>query len=285
MGGVAASLGVLTLGWGPTALAGLPAPPPGPRVLLVVLENADYVEARTRPFLAQLAREGGLLRWSFAVGHPSQPNYLALTAGQTAGVDSDAMVTLDVPHLGDLLEARGRTWKVYAEGYPGGCFLGVGAGGYARRHVPFLSFQNVQADPARCRRIVEAAELATDIRQGTLPDYALYVPDVRHDGHDTGVDAADRWLAATFGPWLTEPRFMAQLLFIVTFDEGRRWWRRNHIYTVLYGDRVRAGSVSDMRYDHYSLLRTIEAVLGLGTLGQHDATAPVITGIWKDPPR
>jgi hypothetical protein len=44
---------------------------------------------------------------------------------------------------------------------------------------PFLSFKNVQADPASCRRIVEAAELAADIRQGTPPDYALYGPDAR----------------------------------------------------------------------------------------------------------
>jgi hypothetical protein len=41
------------------------------------------------------------------------------------------------------------------------------------------------------------------------------------------------------------------------------------------------GAVSDTRYDHYDLLRTIEALLGLGTLGRHDATASPITGIWK----
>jgi len=41
-----------------------------------------------------------------------------------------------------------------------------------------------------------------------------------HDGHDTGVRAADRWLAETFGPRLPDRRFTANLLFIVTFDEG-----------------------------------------------------------------
>jgi len=79
-------------------------------------------------------------------------------------------------------------------------------------------------------------------------------------------------------------RFTANRLFIVMFDEGRRWWRRNHIYTVVFGDPVMPGSVSDMRYDHYSLLRTIEALFGLGTLGRQDATAPVITGLWKGRP-
>ena len=76
---------------------------------------------------------------------------------------------------------------------------------YVRRPVPFLSFKNVQEDPPRCCRKVEAAELAADIRQRTLPDYALYVPDVPHDGHDTRVSAADQWLAETLGPRLRDP--------------------------------------------------------------------------------
>jgi len=233
---------------------------------------------------AKLAREGGVLRQSFAVAHRSLPNYLALTAGNTHGADSDASVTLDVPHIGDLLEAKGRTWKVYADGYPGRCFLGSRSGMYVRRHVPFLSFKNVQTNPARCEHIVEAAALATDVRQGTLPDYALYVPDVQHDGHDSGVSAADRWLSETFGPLLSDARFTENMVFIVTFDEGRGWWRRNHIYTVLYGERVIPGSVSDTRYDHYDLLRTIEDIFALGTLGQHDSKASAITGIWKGNP-
>ncbi len=273
-------VGLGELVFGSASIAGLPHPPHRPRVMLVILENADYSTALAQPFLAKLARESGLLRQSFAIAHRSQPNYLALTAGSPHDVDSDAPVTLDVPHIGDLLEARGRTWKVYAEGYPGHCFLGARAGAYVRRHVPFLSFKNVQTDPARCARIVDAAELASDLRRGSMPDYAVYVPDVIHDGHDTGVRVADQWLAGTFGPLLHDPRFMQDMVFIVTFDEGRGWWRRNHIYTVVYGDGVIPGSVSDTRYDHYSLLRTIEEILDLGTLGQHDAQASAITGIW-----
>ena len=107
---------------------GTSANPLGPpcvhHVMLVVLENADYDTARAQPFLATLACEGGLIRESFAVTDPSQPNYLALTAGDTYGVDSNALVTLDVRHIGDLLEARGGTWKAYVEGYPGSAFWG-----------------------------------------------------------------------------------------------------------------------------------------------------------------
>lgn len=273
----------LALALSVTVAASATGPPHVQRVLIVVLENADYATALVQPFLAQLAREGALLRNSFAVGRHSLPNYLAMTAGSLHGVASNTPVTLDVPHIGDLLEAHGRTWKVYVEHYPGRCFLGSRSGPYVRRHVPFLHYKNVQANPERCRRIVEAAELAIDIQNGTLPDYSFYVPDLNHDGHNTGVTEADQWLSQTFGPRLKDPRFMHDTLFVVTFDEGRGWWHGNHIYTVFYGDRVIPGAVSDARFDHYSLLRTIEDLFTLGTLGQEDAHASAVTGIWRTP--
>ena len=62
---------VLGLVCGSTAIAGPVGPPRGQRVMLVILENADYDTARAQPFLAQFARAGGLLRQSFAVAHPS----------------------------------------------------------------------------------------------------------------------------------------------------------------------------------------------------------------------
>ena len=70
------------------------------------------------------------------------------------------------------------------------------------------------------------------------------------------------------------------MLFVVTFDEGLGTGS-NHIYTALFGPGVVPGSVSTSRYDHYSLLRTIEDALGLGTLGQEDARASAIAGVWQ----
>ena len=252
------------------------APPRVQHVITVVLENTDYEQALAQPFLAQLARNGGLLTNYSAVTHPSQPNYFALTAGSTFGTSNDR-VTVDARHIGDLVEAKGGTWKAYAEQYRGQCDTEAQSGNYVRRHEPFISFKNVQSNPSRCQRIVNAAQLQTDIAQGTLPSYALYVPDLKNDGHDTGVGRADRWLASTFGPLLQDPRFRQNTLLVVTFDEGQRG---NHVYTVVSGDAVAPGSTSNAPYNHFSLLRTTEQVLGLGTLGQADATAPVITGIW-----
>jgi len=255
---------------------------PVERVMIVVLENTDFAEATSQPFLGRLAREGALLSNFHAVAHPSQPNYVALTAGTLRGVDSNDPVTLSVRHIGDLLEAKGLSWKTYAEDYPGDCFLKKESGDFARKHVPFLSFENIQNNPERCRdRVVNATELARDVATGHLPNYSFYVPNQKNDGHDTDVAYADRWLARTFGPLLRDPRFTNKLLFVVTFDEAEKEDGTNHIYTSFWGPSVRPGSTSDTRYDHYSLLRTIEDVLGLGRLGKSDATASPIVGVWK----
>lgn len=254
---------------------------PFERVMIVVLENTDYEKALEQPFLARLAHEGALLSNSHAVAHPSQPNYVALTAGSPNGVDSDDPVTLAVRHVGDLFEAKGMSWKAYAEDYPGGCYLKERAGDYARKHVPFLSFQNIQSDRQRCLdRVVNASDLAGDIASGHLPQYSLYIPNMKHDGHDTDVATADRWLAHAFGPLLLDPRFTRGMLFVVTFDEADED-PGNHIYTSLWGESVRPGSKSDARYDHYCLMRTIEDAFGIGTLGKNDAAARPIAGVWK----
>ena len=234
------------------------------KVMIVILENANYVDALAQPFLGDVAKSGALLSEFHAEARPSLPNYIALTAGTMAGVTSNGPVNLDLRHIGDLLEAKGKTWKVYAEAYPGRCFLGDRSGDYVRKHVPFLSFTNIQNDPFRCANIVEAAVLTSDAT-GDLPDYSLYIPDQKNDGHDTGPAFADRWLAKAFGPLLKNSAFMKGLLFVVTFDEANNSDPTNRVFTALIGDSVLSGSVCKTAYNHYSLLRTIEDGFRLGS--------------------
>src|SRR3954466_10881230 len=80
-----------------------PPPPPaaGPlaghfprlgRVAVLVLENREdrnVIGSRNAPFLTQLAHRHALATRYYALGHPSLPNYLALTAGSTFDVTRD----------------------------------------------------------------------------------------------------------------------------------------------------------------------------------------------------
>ena len=121
------------------------------RVMIVVLENASYDEAARQPFLASLGRRGALLSNLTAEGHPSQPNYLALVGGSTFGVTSDRNVDLDGSQIGDLLEAKGLQWKVYAEGFPGHCFLGEKQGDYVRKAHADAQLQECAVQPGPLR--------------------------------------------------------------------------------------------------------------------------------------
>ncbi|MBC7531871.1 MAG: hypothetical protein H7318_09850 [Oligoflexus sp.] len=248
-------------------------------VIVVEFENTDYAKAIAQPTFSKLAKQGANISNFYAETHPSQGNYIAMIAGDMYGVKNDLNVNLNGRHLGDLLEEAGKTWKVYASDFPGNCFLGERSGEYARKHVPFISFKNVQTDPARCANIVEGGELLNDLANGTLPNYSLYIPNMSEDGHDTGVAYADNWIKNSFLPSI-QGSLPPSTLVVFTFDESSRSGG-NHIYTSFYGDVVKPGSTYTSKIDHYGFLHTIEALLGLQDLGKNDATAPVVTGIWK----
>lgn len=110
-------------------------------VVTVVLENEErsaVIGSSAAPYVNALARRYGTLMQSFAITHPSLPNYLALTSGSTQAIESDC-TDCHVParNIVDQLEAAGISWKAYLEDVPSPCFLGAGHAGYAKKHNPF----------------------------------------------------------------------------------------------------------------------------------------------------
>lgn len=249
------------------------------RVLYIVFENSEYSRTITMPYFNQLKNDGALLTNFHAPIHPSQGNYIAMIAGSTFNINHDKPVNLNERHIGDLLEDAKKDWRIYAEDYPGNCFTGATTADYARKHVPFISFNNVNANPARCNKIVNANQFFTDLNSNNLKDFSMYIPNLKNDGHNTGVAFADKWFQATFDKILHSPNFPKDLLVVVTFDEGTT--PINQIYTVLLGGNIKARSVSDKAYNFYSLLRTIEDELGLGSLNKNDMTALRIDDVWS----
>jgi hypothetical protein len=278
-----------------------PPPPRGPvgpleagnvrRVVVLILENGSPIEAAQQPFMRFLEQRGTRLDQYYGVAHPSQPNYVALISGSTAGAMTDRSLTLDRPHIGQPL---GERWRVYAEDYPalaGKCNLVKTSGtllrGYARRHVPFLSFRDVQqGDCAQIVRLNTAegpiAALANDVRNGTLPDFGLIIPNLQHDGHEpSNVKNANAWLVQNIQPLFADPRFTDGTLFVLTFDEDDTAGKPNRIYTTLAGDAVKAGGVSTDVYDHEDLLATIAALLHVNWTPFDESGVRPIGGVWK----
>jgi hypothetical protein len=249
------------------------------KVLVIVFENTEYANALKQPFLNSLTKEGALLTNFRAPIHPSQGNYLAMIAGSTFNITHDRNIQLKERHIGDLLEEANKDWKIYAEGYPGNCFLKATSGEYARKHVPFLSFENVQKNPARCAKVVEGKEFFNDFQNDKLKDFSMYIPDLKNDGHDTGISFGDKWFKKTFDSILHSPKLPKNLLIVITFDEGITV--KNHIYTLLFGANVAPGSQSSKENNFYTLLRTYEDGLGLGSLNKNDVSAQIIDDVWN----
>ncbi|MDP9093929.1 MAG: alkaline phosphatase family protein, partial [Actinomycetota bacterium] len=101
-------------------------------VLIAVLENHAYdqiVSSGDAPFLNSLIARGALLTDSFAITHPSQPNYLALFSGTTQAVSDDSCPqSFSGPNLGRSLFEAGFTFAGYSEDLPSAGYLGCSAG-------------------------------------------------------------------------------------------------------------------------------------------------------------
>jgi len=259
-------------------------------IFLIIFENNDYQDVIKQPFFKIFANQGTLLSNSHGVIHPSQPNYFALTAGNTF-VTSDDMVTLDVTNLVDLLEMKGISWKVYVENYPYSGYLDYqnvcSVYGpecsyplwYVRKHNPFISYFNVQSNPQRYNNIIDASQLQADIMYNKVPQFVLYIPNVINDAHNTNIDYANKYLFQTFAPLLRDVKFTRNRIFIITFDESRDPNDvNNHIYTAFWGPNVKSNLVLTQYFNHYNLLRTIEEHFKLGTLGRNDSLHLSITG-------
>ncbi|MGZ3722853.1 MAG: alkaline phosphatase family protein [Bdellovibrionales bacterium] len=250
------------------------------KVILVIFENGNYNQSMAQSYFAKFANTGVLLSNFHAETHPSQPNYIALMAGSPMGNTNDSNINIDAIHFADLLEGHGLSWRVYAEAFPGNCFLGATKKTYARKHNPLISFRNVQNNPARCANITDATSFSADFHAGRLADFTMYVPDLNNDGHDTGVAFASRWFEQTFAPILADSAMMKNTMIVALFDENDGGGT-NQIYVAMNGPDVQGGMQINTSYNHYSLLRTLEDIYGTGNLGREDAKAAPISGYLK----
>ena len=265
------------------------------RIVIIMFENKEFgsvIGNNLMPNYNKLAREYTLLTQYYAVTHPSLPNYIAFIGGDTFGIDSNCNdCFINAPSLPDYIEASGRTWKTYQEDMPEPCYLGD-AHLYVQKHNPFIYFDPIRLDQARCERgIVPLTALQTDIDAGTLPNFSFIKPNLCNDSHDCALDIADAWLTDLLGYLVPGLDATGDSYFIaMLFEEGQG----NHsccglsleaggrVPVVLYSPIVKNGFEDTTPYTHYSLLKTISAAWGLPYLGhaKEDSHA-LIVAPWK----
>jgi hypothetical protein len=263
----------------PTATPGVTAGsiPSFRHIFVIVLENHEYtsvISNTAAPYFNQLAQQYGLATNYYAIRHPSLPNYLALTGGDTFGISSDCTrCFINAPSLADQIEAAGKTWKAYMEGMPRPCFVGD-SGLYAQKHNPFIYYDAIRNDATRCAKIVPFSQFSADLQVNAVPDYSWLTPNLCNDEHDCGVDKGDAWLSTWVPRILASPTWQQDGVLFIVYDEGTT---DTGCCGVAAGGRIamlvisplgRPSFRSNLAYTHYSMLRTIEAAWQLPLLGQ-----------------
>jgi hypothetical protein len=266
---------------------------PAAHIVVILMENKEYdqiIGSPDAPYLNKLARRKVLLTKEYAVGHPSLPNYLALTGGSTFGITSDCTdCNVKGRNIVDQLEAHGISWKAYMQSMPGACYKGPSAGTspneYAKKHDPFMYFNDVRRDATRCKKIVPFTEFHKDLKSG-LPRFAWISPNECNDMHSCPIATGDSWLKA----WVPKiiPALGTNGVVMVLFDEGSSdaaccslGTGGGHVVAVIAGPGAKDSTKIRVAADHYSLLRLIEDEWGFGRLRHAaDSTTPTIEG-WK----
>jgi len=173
---------------------------------------------------------------------------------------------------------------------------------YAAKHNPFVYFHSIIDDQARCdAHVVNLEHLPQDLHSvATTANYIFITPNLCNDGHDdVCVDGRRGGLAAIevfLRSWVPlierSPAFQADGMLVITFDEsdgagpagsaaccgekplpgakfrpGFGGPGGGRIGAVVLSRFVKPGTASAVPYNHYSLLRTVEAIFSLPPLG------------------
>jgi len=283
-------LGILN-GGRALGVAGVPRPD---HVVIVLEENHSYNEilgaSSPAAYIKSLAGAGASFTNSFAVEHPSQPNYLDFFSGSNQGTSSDTIpgnTPFTTANLGAQIIAAGGSFAGYSETLPSMGSLVTsattvsGQNQYVRKHNPWTDWQSNspgvnQLLPSTNQPLSAFASAANF---ASLPTISIVVPNEQNDMHDGSIAAGDSWLAANLDAY-KQWTIGHNSLLVVTWDEDDSS-ASNQVATIMYGPMVRPGQYAET-INHYSVLRTIEDMYGLPHAG-NAASATTITDAFVAP--
>ena len=231
-------------------------------VVWVLMENKAYssiIGSSSAPYANQLAARCGSARNFFAESHPSLPNYIAMTSGSPQGIRDDkgpALQGLNVPSIFSQLGGR---WRSLQESMPSNCTL-TNSGDYVVRHNPAAYYTNIRA-ACNTRDVPLRNPPAISAR------FTFVTPNFCNDTHACSVATGDRWVKTFLGKLFASAEYKAgKTAIFLTWDEDDSD-ASNHIATIVAAPSIKPGTAPSARFNHYSLLRTTEEMLGLGFLG------------------
>jgi len=252
-------------------------------IVIVILENHSYsqiIGSSEAPYINALASDtnSALFTNSYGIEHPSQPNYLDLYSGCNQGVTDDNLpstIPFTTVNLGSQLISSEKTFITYSEDLPNVGFNGASSGKYRRKHNPASNWMGTGTNQIP----ITTNQPFTAFPSGNftlLPDVCYVIPNQDNDMHDGSITAADNWIYNKLSSYIQWAK-TNNSLFILTFDEDDHTMN-NQIVTIFTGQMVVGGQYSET-INHYSILRTIEALYGL-PYACNASTATTVSDCW-----
>jgi len=162
-------------------------------IFVIMLENhsqSSVIDDPNAPYLTSLAHTYGMADNYYGVTHPSMPNYIAALAGDNYGIQDDNdqnVVNLDRVNLVDQLESHHIGWDAYMENLPSDKLARFNPDStnplYAKKHDPFVLFDDVKNDPARLSHVRDYTQLGSDLNSADAPQFVWITPNQCNDMH------------------------------------------------------------------------------------------------------
>jgi hypothetical protein len=173
---------------------------------------------------------------------------------------------------------------------------------YAVKHDPFVYFHDVEVGTNPALSLAQVVDfdgptgLWADLQTGDVPNFAFIVPNQCHDQHgfvsggtpicSTSTEVEEQLLLAqgdaevaklVNGIHASKAWKEGRNVIILVWDENDYTNTANHIVMLVETNYAKNGKVDANTYDHYSLLRTLQAGFGLTCLNHScDNTSQVM---------
>lgn len=232
------------------------------RVIIIAEENKDYSTVMGNAYFAGLANTYTNLTGYKNILHPSQPNYFAITSGSSQGCTNDSCSTKrNVNNVFRLVTNAGLTWGAWIES------------GSPTKHNPAEFYSDSYSGQK------DFSDFQTNYiaGSGTPPNFCFVSPNLANDAHDGTLATAATWLQNTFKlATLQSKSWASETAFIIWFDESGSG---SFTYCCIISP-ISKGITSNISYNHYNTLATVEWLLGLGNCGNNDATAVIMKDLF-----
>ena len=227
------------------------------------MENTGYtgiIGQSSAPYINGLANTYGLATNYFAIGHPSAPNYIAMTNGSDGSCcTDDGYHQLSTPSI--FSQLPGGQSRSLEENMPSNCDTGD-SGLYAVRHNPEPYYTNLGSDCSGYD--VPMNDSAPDLSAR----FTFVTPNACNDMHDCSTQTGDTWLSQEVPKMLSTPQYQAgnTVIFLTWDEDGNGFSDGNRVATIVISPYTH-GVKDATAYTHYSLLKTTEQLLGVSQLG------------------